>query len=161
MGSYESMKTKLEAVGIYSITENSNISDELKAYAEGIDEVFDTLDEMTRECFTETAESYGITNRERFFGKERTEYTLEKRREILRLAEQTTQGRCNVKAFEDTLKGYGLSDFTITELFSMNKVAININDALTEPIKKMVEERIVLDFPAHLNVVAIFADTTQ
>lgn len=161
MGSYESMKTKLEAVGIYSITENSNISDELKAYAEGIDAVFDTLDEMTRECFTETAESYGISNRERFFGKERTEYPLEKRREILRLAEQTTQGRCNIKAFEDTLKGYGLSDFTITELFSMNKVAININDALTEPIKKMVEERIVLDFPAHLNVVAIFADTKQ
>ena len=48
MGSYDSMKEKLNAVGIYSIDENSNISKELSACAEGLDSLFETLDTMTK-----------------------------------------------------------------------------------------------------------------
>ena len=99
MGSYDSMKEKLNAVGIYSIDENSNISKELLAYSEGLDSLFDSLDTMTKEYFIETAVDFGIVRREKFLGKEREEYSTEKRREMLMLQEQNMGGKCTPDAF--------------------------------------------------------------
>lgn len=105
MSSFESMKAKLESTGIYSVTEASNISKELKAYAEGLDIVFDELEIMERECFIETAESYGLSERERFVGVDRSGEALEKRRELLETAEQI-RGDCKVASFEKIIHGY-------------------------------------------------------
>lgn len=124
MSSYDSMKTKLEPVGLYSISEGSNISNELKAYAEGIDPLFEDLDVMTRECFIDTAETYGITQRENFTGKERSDYTLEQRREMLRLQEQNMGSKCNKAAFEDKMRSFGVYDFYFYEYFSKDVLAI-------------------------------------
>ena len=87
MNSFGSMKTKLESTGLYKITDSSNIKAELSAYADGLNAVFDTLEMMEKELFIDTAEDFGITERERFVGKVRDEYSLEKRRN--RLSEVT------------------------------------------------------------------------
>ena len=142
MGSYDSMKEKLNAVGIYSIDENSNISKELLAYSEGLDSLFDSLDTMTKEYFIETAVDFGIVRREKFLGKEREEYSTEKRREMLMLQEQNMGGKCTPDAFCDVLRSFGLTDFTFTELPSTFKLSITINDTLTQEQKKIVTERI-------------------
>ena len=152
MSSYDSMKTKLESVGIYIITEGSNISNELKSYAEGIDVLFETLDIMTRECFITTAETYGITQRETFTGKERESYTLEQRKEMLILQEQNMGNKCNTEAFEDRMRSFGVYDFYFNEGFSKNALAIYINDSLSDAEKKMIEEKIKAEFPAHLQI---------
>lgn len=152
MDSYNSMKTKLLPLGIYSIGDNSNISAELKAYAEGLDVLFDTLDVMERECFISTAESYGIEERELFIGKERSEYSTEKRRNMLLIQEQMIDGKCNPDAFKKLLEGYGLSNFQIVEGFAEQTVTINVYDKLTDEIKKMIEENINANFPSHLIV---------
>ena len=83
MSSYNSMKSKLIATGLYTLEDSSNTSEELKAFAQELDIIFDTLDEMTREYFIATAQSYGIIERERFIGKERSELPTEQRREML------------------------------------------------------------------------------
>lgn len=150
MDSYTSMKNKLQSTGLYEISEESNISDELKAYAFGLDCLFAELDEMTREYFVSTAESYGLTERERFVGKVREEYSNEKRREMLKIQEQMMGNDCNKSSFEMFLEGLGLSDFEITENFSGQTVTIQINDTLASETKKMVEEKINAEFPAHL-----------
>ena len=62
------MKTKLVGSGLYDITAKSNIGAELLAYAEGLDPVFDMLEMMERELFIDTAENFGIAERERFVG---------------------------------------------------------------------------------------------
>lgn len=157
MSSYDSMKAKLGAIGIYSINADSNLSKELKAYAEGLDSVFGTIDTMTKEFFIETADDYGIVRRERFLGKERSEYSIEKRREMLILQEQDIGGNCTSEAFSNILKSYGLSDFSFRETPSLNRLTIQINDTLSEEIKEMVTERINLDFPAHLALIINFS----
>lgn len=157
MSSYDSMKTKLDAIGIYSINADSNLSKELKAYAEGLDSVFGTIDTMTKEFFIETADDYGIVRRERFLEKERSEYSIEKRREMLILQEQDIGGKCNSEAFSNILKSYGLSDFSFIETPSLNRLTIQINDTLSVEIKEMVTERINLDFPAHLALIISFS----
>lgn len=152
MSSYDSMKDKLNAVGIYSIDENSNISKELVACAEGLDGLFDNLDAMTKEYYIETADDYGILRREKFLGKEKTEYSIEKRREMLELQEQNMGEKFTPDAFSDILKSCGLTDFSFVEQPTNFKLMVNINDTLTNEQKKIVTERINLEFPLHLNI---------
>lgn len=158
MSSYDSMKEKLNAVGIYSIDENSNISKELSACAEGLDSLFETLDTMTKEYFIETAENFGIERREKFLGKEKEEYSTEKRREMLMLQEQNMGGKCTPDAFCDILRSCGLTDFTFTELPTSFRLSITINDTLSQEQKKIVTERIKLEFPLHLLVAINFSE---
>ena len=158
MGSYDSMKEKLNAVGIYSIDENSNISKELLAYSEGLDSLFDSLDTMTKAYFIETAENFGIERMEKFLGKEREEYSTEKRREMLMLQEQNMGGKCTPDAFCDILRSCGLTDFTFTESPTSFRLSITINDTLSQEQKKIVTERIKLEFPLHLLVAINFSE---
>lgn len=150
------MKSKLIATGLYTLEDSSNTSEELKAFAQELDIIFDTLDEMTREYFIATAQSYGIIERERFIGKERSELPTEQRREMLLIQEQMMGNSCSKGAFELMLKGTGLSDFTITESFATQAVTVTINDVLTAEIKQMIEEKIRAEFPSHLDVTVTF-----
>lgn len=156
MNSYDSMKNKLNEVGIYNISENSNISKELYAYAEGLDGLFDSLDTMIKECYIETAEDCGIIRREKFLGKERTEYTTEKRREMLKLLEQNMGGKCNSQAFSDILRSCGLTDFSFAESPTGYRLSIHINDILTKEQKDIVAERVNAEFPLHLSIGIVY-----
>ena len=156
MDSFTSMKKKLLPLGIFTIEENSNTELELKAYAEGLDILFEKLDELLREYFILTAETYGLTQREIFLGKERGAYSVEHRRNMLVAYEQLVEGRCTPQAFETVLESYGLTDFEIVEDYYGQKVKINVRDNLTDAIRTMVEERVLLDFPAHLEIIVNF-----
>ncbi|MGN1432475.1 MAG: hypothetical protein ACI4XI_02120 [Ruminococcus sp.] len=158
MSSYDSMKEKLNSVGIYSIDESSNISKELTACAEGLDSLFENLDAMTKEYFIETAENFGIVRREKFLGKEKTEYSTEKRREMLELQEQNMGGKCTPDAFSDILRSCGLTDFAFVEQPTDYKLTVNINDTLSQEQKKIVTERINLEFPLHLTIEINFSE---
>lgn len=156
MDSFTSMSKKMRATGLYKISEGNNNYAELKAYAAGLDMLFGKLDEMKSEYFIDTAQSYGIVNRERFTGAVRDDLTIEKRREMLKTRELTNETTCSPEAFEKIVAGYGLSSFTIKEYPSTRMVLITINDDLTESDKVWVRYMIANDFPAHLNVQVVF-----
>lgn len=149
--SFASMKKKLEQSGIYNVGEGSNIRSELKAYAQGIDSLFEELAVMEREMFIDTAETYGISGRESFFGRERSGVDLEKRRNALK-AQEMVKGEFTVDAFKNMLAGYGLSDFELTEECTARTVILNIKDKLTDTEKSVIAERVKADFPSHLFV---------
>ncbi len=157
MSSYESMKAKLSPIGLYSLEDGSNICNELSAYAEGVDPLFATLDKMMSEYFIDTAEDYGISERERFIGREKFEYTLDQRREMLKLQEQNMGNRCNKEAFTDMLRGIGLSDFEFVENFAGNSITVNVNDVIPVQTQKLVTDKITAEFPAHLDITINFA----
>lgn len=152
MNSFDSMKTKLEGTGLYKITDGSNIKAELSAYAEGLNTGFDTLETMERELFIDTAESFGITERERFVGKVRDEYSLEKRRGMLKIAEQKVCGKCTPDDFKRIVRGYGVENVSFAEIPLRNRLTINISDSKTDAEKKLIEKRVGADFPLHLIV---------
>lgn len=158
MNSFESMKTKLEGTGLYDITAKSNIGAELLAYAEGLDPVFDMLEMMERELFIDTAEDFGIAERERFVGKVRDEYSLEKRRNMLKISEQKVGGKCTPDDFKRIVRGYGVENFTIAEAPTRNRVDIKISDTKTDAEKKLIEKRVKADFPLHLNVIISYVN---
>lgn len=150
MDSFTSMNLKLEPLGIYNLADSTNVCEELKAYAVGIDGLFEELDEMTREYFIDTAETYGITQRETIIGPERTEHTLEKRRQMLKYSEQTMGLSCTKDAFNKLLSSYGLSTFAILERCSEQSIVIHITGKYSTEFKRWLAERVKNDFPTHL-----------
>lgn len=158
MDSYNSMKTKLEQTGIYCVNEGSNISAELKAYAEGINILFNSLDKIENEYFIESAEDYGLARREEIISRVRDDLPLEQRREILMIYERSLTMGCTQKDFEELMKSYGVQNSYFIEKFSTYNLTVRINDVLSEGQKAYVEKRINLDFPSHLNVRIVYGE---
>lgn len=151
MNSVTSMKSKLMPIGIYKLDNDSNVYKELVAYAEVLDELFAELDEMIREYYIDTAENYGITRRELIMGPERTDLSIEKRRQMLKVREQAVGLSCTVKDFENILLSYGVGRVALTEHFSEQKYELTFLDGSQINNKRWVSERIVKDFPLHLD----------
>lgn len=151
MTSYESMKQKHEQTGLYCVSENSNISCELKAYAAGLDILWAELEKIERECYVVTAEDYGLSKREEFLGYDRQQLGLEERRNLLCTAEQVN-GECTVEAFNRMIESFGVSDFNITQRYAQNSVVVFVYESLTEAQKARLETGINENFPAHLNI---------
>ena len=147
------------AENIFGISMVNPAEDRRPVYYTGYlndERLFEKLDELLREYFILTAETYGLTQREIFLGKERGAYSVEHRRNMLVAYEQLVEGRCTPQAFETVLESYGLTDFEIVEDYYGQKVKINVRDNLTDAIRTMVEERVLLDFPVHLEIIVNF-----
>ena len=77
MSEFDRMSRILSDTGLYSAEQGSVVYAELMAYAEGLDMFFGEAEELLRECFVSTAESYGITLREALFHRVRFNSTLQ------------------------------------------------------------------------------------
>lgn len=157
MDSYTSMVKKLTDTKLYSVRTGGRTYAELKAFAAGLDLLFNELDEMLKEYFIDTAQSYGLTERERFTGAVRDDLSIEKRRELLKIREQTNEEFCTPEGFNKILEGYGLGGFELIENPQKNALTVKIYDALDEQNKAWVNKMIENDFPAHLAVTVDFA----
>ncbi len=157
MNSLDSMTKKLENTKIYAVKPGGRNYAEIKAFSVGLDMIFNELDEMLREYFIYTAQSYGLTERERFTGAVRDDLSIEKRRELLKTREQTNEKFCTPEAFNKILQGYGLGGFELIENPQKNALTVKIYDALDEQNKAWVNKMIENDFPAHLAVTVDFA----
>lgn len=157
MNSLDSMTKKLENTKIYAVKPGGRNYAEIKAFSVGLDMIFNELDEMLREYYIDTAQSYGLTERERFTGAVRDDLSVEKRRELLKIREQTNEKFCTPEAFNKILQGYGLGGFELIENPQENALTVKIYDALDEQNKVWVNKMIENDFPVHLAVTVDFA----
>ena len=107
MGEFEIMKDALESTGLYTVVRNRLIYAELKAYAAALDMFFEEADELFRECFVETAESYGLELREALINRVNCLETLYGRRRAITNA-------ASVCALDCTAEG-------------LNKIALSFN----------------------------------
>ena len=157
MNSLDSMTKKLENTKIYAVKPGGRNYAEIKAFSVGLDMIFNELDEMLREYYIDTAQSYGLTERERFTGAVRDDLSIEKRRELLKIREQTNEEFCTPEGFNKILEGYGLGGFELIENPQKNALTVKIYDALDVQNKARVNKMIENDFPAHLAVTVDFA----
>ena len=142
MTSYESMSSKLLQTGLYSIGQGGAVDCELKAYAVELDRIYTELDTMIREAFVPTAETYGITEREKFIGKERSDLTLSRRRELLMLRETRASGGHGSADLNQLIEALGVTDYTVSIVQRNGKITITVNDPLTAVQKADFEKGI-------------------
>lgn len=80
MSEFQIMRDILSSTGIYDVSQGSDLYAEIMAYSEGLNMLFDEVNEMLRECFVSTAESYGLTYRENWIKKYNLDRTVSGRR---------------------------------------------------------------------------------
>lgn len=152
MGSYDSMKSKLAPLHLYTLAAGSAVDHELKAYACGLDPLFDALDEEEREGFIATAESYGLSEREKFLEKEKPQLSTERRRALLMGFEKENHGAGTLGGFLRYLADIGLTQVSIQETPLRQYLQISVGDVLDEGQKTLVVEKLRQAVPLHLNV---------
>ncbi len=156
MSRLDSMVKSLSSVGLYSLKEGSFVKSELASYAAGLDILREELETMLRECFFSTAESYGLSRRERLWGKVREELSTQKRREMLTLR--------NSFGFEDfTPLGIGkvLGFLGVTGTFqeypSLSRIVIDLSDKdYSQGERNFLLSQIRAVLPAHLETDIVF-----
>ena len=152
MKSLVSMKQKLEPLGLYDLSGSGEVDCELKAYAEGLDTLFDTLDELQREYFIQTAESYGLSRRESFEIRERAELSAQERRDSLMYFERTAMTGLTDSEFAEFLERIGLTDYTLTVNHSRGSMNLRIADSKTDGEKALIEKQIRAEIPTHMRL---------
>ena len=113
MTAHQSMKTKLLPLGLYAFSEGEAVDCELKAYAAELDRLYGEIDTLYREAFIATAESYGLSERERFAGKVRDDLTVAERRALLMESEQSCYGGNDEAALEQIIHHLGITHYVI------------------------------------------------
>ena len=152
MGSYDSMTQKLLPLRLYDLSAGSVLDSELKAYAAGLDPLFDALGEMVSEAWIPTAESYGLSEREAFIDREKPDLTAAQRRALLLTAEQARGDSATAAGFRQYLHDCGLENVNVSEYPTRQRLTISINDILSAEKKAAVREKIMRAIPAHLTV---------
>ena len=152
MKSLVSMKQKLEPLGLYDLSGSGEVDCELKAYAEGLDTLFDTLDELQRENFIRTAESFGLSRRESFEIRERAELPVQERRDSLMYFERTVMTGLTDSEFAEFLERIGLTDYTLSVNHSRGSMNLSISDSKTDGEKALIEKQIRAEIPTHMRL---------
>ena len=150
MSEFQKMREILSATGLYDISQGNIIYAELKAYAEGLDMAFEELDEMLRECFAETAESYGLTLRENWLKRYNPDRTLESRRNAIMKALsvcQTDYTYSGMRKIRDSFNLHGEFHAYTSPL----KVEFACTDTLTNSQKNILEKQMKRFMPCWLD----------
>ena len=134
------MSSKLLQTGLYGIEQGGAVDCELKAYAVELDRIYTEFDVLLREAFVPTAQTYGISEREKFIGKERSDLTLARRRELLMLREMRASGGHGSADLNQLIEALGVTDYTVTIVQRHCKITITVNDSLTAEQKADFEK---------------------
>ena len=146
------MKSKLAPIGLYNLEKGSAVDCELMAYAEGLDTLFDILDEMAEEAFIPTATGYGIFERENFSGRERADLSLEERREALLAKERSFDPDKSIDGFKKVIESCGVKNYTLDVNPSRCKIDIRIKDELSAGEMAVLRASIVNTIPIHFAI---------
>lgn len=150
MSEFEKMSEILSATGLYDISQGNFVYAELKAYAEGLDMVFDELNEMLRECFAETAESYGLTLREKWIKRFNHDMTLAGRRNAIIKALSVNQGDYTYEGMNKIRDSFNLHG-NFHSFTSPLKVTFECTDELTNSQKILISNQMRKFMPCWLD----------
>lgn len=156
MESINLLKSKLSPLGLYNLNQGSLVYAELASYAVAFDILYDQLEEIEKEMFVDTAESYGLFLREKAFGYKRNNISVTARREMLNYRSSITSSNFNKEKIEDALKASGINGYVI-EIPNEYLMHINCLDVIdTEVSNEEIENRAKKFMPAHIETIFDF-----
>lgn len=145
------LKTLLEPLGIYDLTENSISGGELCALGGELDAVNGQLERAEREALTATAEEEGLSRREALFARRSAAETVEQRRAAIAALLQIGADSLTPEAIDRTLSGCGIR----AKAVEMRKGHLRVifPQVAGVPAEFQQIESIILDIlPCHLEV---------
>ena len=155
MTSLESMIKKLSPLGIYSLNENSVVYAELAAFSEGLDLLKECLEELLKEGFVSTAESYGIESLERLTGCVRDDLPLSQRRGMLLKRFSLDSSDFTPEGFAEMLSILGVEG-EIVESPRTGRISLVLDGEFAVPEREWIVAQAEELLPAHLEWDAVF-----
>lgn len=156
MSTFESMKSALFPLKIYSIVQGSNIYKELSVYCAELDRLYTKADEILREGFFATAESWGLERMERLWGNVRDDAELSKRREMCILRSAFGFGDFTPEGTEKLLKVLGTEGY-IEEYPRLFRIVADLRQRVYKlPERQWIKAQLEALFPCHLEVDPVF-----
>lgn len=146
MSEFENMKNILEATGLYRVDDDSIIAAELKAYAAALDLCFTELDELFREGFAASAESYGLHYWEKIMHHLVLSGNTQNRRNALLSAMSIGVNDYTLTGMQKVLDSFQVHG-TLTYSDSEMKVTFRCSDALTETQKSLLQQQMAKMMP--------------
>lgn len=155
-GTEKRMRAVLEKTGLY-IGEDDLLSAELRAYAAGLELIYDALRDMEKNAFVQTAEDDGLARFESLFRILSSTDSVQNRREMLLTRGAVTPADHTEKALQRQLLAAGIDGKLVTEKGGV----LNINVLRTFGISEAAAESEARAFlPAHLICVFDFGKYT-
>lgn len=148
MSSYESICSKLSPMSLYSLDENSLVNKEILSYCEVFDDIFVGADELLREGFLDTAQSYGLAEYEKICLVGVGE-NVEQRRKMLLAKAGTKQTDISLSAIIKSISSLGI-DVDITENINNQTVTVHILSSVPSNKLDFIKQEIRKIIPAHL-----------
>ncbi len=143
-------------IGIYNISEDSNLYHELGAYAAGIELVQEDLEVLERETFAKTADSYGLSAWEKLWGAARSDLSISKRREMLLARLGFGYDDFTAEGMSKVLRFLGIEG-TIKEYPNVFRATVDVDSKdLTQGIRNWIVSQLQAVFPAHIEADAVF-----
>lgn len=150
------MKDKLSPLEIYDLSDSTLIYKELVMYSAALDEISSLLEELERECFVQTAQSYGLSNREKIWGFERDDLTIEKRQSIILNRLNIDENNFTLDAMKNFLSVVNF-DADIEENPTENQILVNNRQtSYSKAERAWIKEQLINFFPAHLELIIDF-----
>lgn len=150
------MHAVLEKTGLY-YGEDELLSAELKAYAAGLELVYDALRDIEKNAFVQTAEDEGLAGFESLFRILPSTDSVENRREMLLVRGAVTPADHTEKALQKQLSAAGINGKLVAEKGGV----LNINVLSVMGISEAAAESEARAFlPAHLICVFDFGKYT-
>lgn len=151
MSEFQIMSNILSATGIYDISLGEPVYAEIMAYAEGLDMLFGEVEELLRECFVSTAESYGLTYREdwikKYIYKRNADIDNRRNAVINTLSVCQTDYTCSgMRKISDSFNING----NFHSYTSPLKVTFECTDAITDTQKNIIEDQMKRFMPCWL-----------
>ena len=156
--SLQTMKKAHHSTRMYD-TESKNINCELMTYAMVLDELNMKLLEMARECFVDSAQSYGLENRELVIGVIRDDLDLEKRRQMLKRRELIDSSCFTLSKIKESLYSFGL-DFELYEYPKLYEIVIIAKGEYTKAQQAWIRQEVRKIMPVHQQLHVIFGGPT-
>lgn len=155
MSSIKTIKDKLRPLGIYSLTDESQVGKELNTYASELDKLLELLAEEERESFIITAQSYGLENWEKIFGENRDSMNFEKRRELILSRLAIGESNFTRAGTLETLNSLDV-DSELYEYPEKNYMHIMCKGVYLPEQKAKIKENVDILLPAHLDIFVDF-----
>lgn len=156
MSNFLKLKKIHSLSGVYKVTAGSNIENELKAYSAGLDILTQALEEFERECFVDTACSYGLERRELMSGAQRDDLPIDLRRQMLLCRSYFGESDFTLEGILKVFEILGIEG-SVVENPTQNKMVLKVKTGgLKKGQRNWILSQVAQLLPAHLETETIF-----
>ncbi len=143
-------------VKAYTINNGSTVYKEYQSYAEALEVLRETADEIAKECVLSTAENRGLEFYERLTGSARDDLTLEKRRELISSMLTLTSNDNTVEGIRHFFESLGIECGIIEDPSGYFVYIRSLDQTLSRTRQDYIIKRAEMFMPYHLTFTVDF-----